>query len=523
MVHDPDGCQTILVVDDTPANLEVVMGLLSSEGYTVYAAASGQRALKQLQIGRPDLILLDIQMPGMDGLETCQKIKANVDTASIPIIFITAFSDAEKISQGFSIGAVDYITKPFQEAELLARVRTHLQLYSFSQSLEQRVLARTAELKNLEARQRRLFETSPIGLALCRMDGSLIDVNVAYAAIIGHTINETLKLNYWKLTPEAYMADAMLQLEQLEKTGRYGPCEKEYLHKDGHLVSVRLSGIIINQNGENFIWSSVEDISDRKVYEKRLETTNLELIRASRMKDEFLATMSHELRTPLNSILGMTEGLQEEIFGTINASQLKALNTIERSSEHLLRLINDILDLSRMAADKVDLTLEPTAIAPICYASIEMVHYQAQQKGIQIQTTIPPGLPLFILDDQRIRQVLINLLNNAVKFTPEGGQVSLIICPQSVPPVGYSSPAFLQITVNDTGIGIAPDNMDDLFQPFVQIDSALNRQYEGAGLGLALVKQIVELHHGQVMVKSKVGVGSSFIVNLPWLTPGTAV
>ena len=280
MKEHHDCCNTILVVDDTPANLEIILELLSSFGYDICTVNSGERALKLLQTYCPDLILLDVQMPGMDGFETCRRIKANVDTANIPIMFLTVFSDTEKIITGFSLGAVDYITKPFKDAELLARVRTHLQLHSLTQNLEQRVLERTAELKALEARQRKLFDASPIGLALLSMNGSLVDVNAAYAAIIGRTIPETLTLSSWDIIPSSYHADEQLQLENLKKTGRGGPYQKEYLHKDGHLVPVRLSSIIVEQDGESFIWSSVEDISDRKEAELLIQR-HLRTIEAS--------------------------------------------------------------------------------------------------------------------------------------------------------------------------------------------------------------------------------------------------
>ncbi|MEM9543157.1 MAG: PAS domain S-box protein [Cyanobacteria bacterium P01_E01_bin.42] len=250
---------------------------------------------------------------------------------------------------------------------------------------------------------------------------------------------------------------------------------------------------------------------------QQLALSNRELARATRLKDEFLATMSHELRTPLNSILGMTESLQEGILGTINTPQLHALDTIERSGNRLLNLINDILDLSKIAAEKMELILEPTDAAQLCYSCLPLIQQQARKKNIEIQTIIPTGLPLLAMDEQRIGQVLINLLSNAVKFTPKGGRICLSVQAQFPPePIEFFPHGFVRIAVNDTGIGIAPENMAKLFQPFVQIDSALSRQYEGTGLGLALVKQIVELHGGRVSATSEVGAGSSFMFDLPW-------
>jgi PAS domain S-box-containing protein len=292
------------------------------------------------------------------------------------------------------------------------------------------------------------------------------------------------------------------------------------------------------------------DISDRQAAEEALLRTNQELARATRLKDEFLANMSHELRTPLNAILGMTEGLSEQIFGEINDRQLKALNTIERSGSHLLELINDILDVAKIESGKIELEYNRVPIAPLCSSSLAFVKQQAQKKGITLETAIANPLPDLWVDERRLRQVLINLLNNAVKFTPEGGKITLKVAPKPAlntdstlcfpnisqietlhPEVkcqpqdpGLNLNHYLRIAIIDTGIGITPENLEKLFQPFVQIDSALNRKYTGTGLGLALVKQIVELHGGQVSVRSKVGLGSCFSIDLPCLEgPDTPV
>ncbi|TYQ28131.1 response regulator [Pseudanabaena sp. UWO311] len=257
---------------------------------------------------------------------------------------------------------------------------------------------------------------------------------------------------------------------------------------------------------------------ESKVRERtaELQQTNEELIRATRLKDEFLANMSHELRTPLNAILGMTEGLQEQVFGDLNERQLKALGTVERSGSHLLELINDILDLAKIEAGQLELDCTPTSISHLCQSSLSFIKQHASQKGLQLEVKIPLNLPSLFVDERRIRQVLINLLNNAVKFTPKGGRVNLEVTqlPPDVATSDRPSLQYLRISVIDTGIGISPENIKKLFQPFIQIDSALNRQYEGTGLGLALVKRIVELHHGRVGLTSELGVGSCFTVDL---------
>ncbi|NBD17119.1 MAG: response regulator [Cyanobacteria bacterium] len=239
--------------------------------------------------------------------------------------------------------------------------------------------------------------------------------------------------------------------------------------------------------------------------------------RANQFKSEFLANMSHELRTPLNAILGMSEGLQENIFGDINEKQVKALQTIEGSGSHLLELINDILDIAKIESGQIKIEYHPTPIAQLCKYSLTFIKQQAFNKHIQVETKLAPNLPDLLVDEQRIRQVLINLLNNAVKFTPEGGRITLeaYLSQNAIDSTGY-----VEIAVSDTGIGIAQADLEQLFQPFTQIDSALNRQYQGTGLGLALVKHLVELHDGHVSVTSQVGIGSRFTVELPCVDSG---
>ena len=240
-----------------------------------------------------------------------------------------------------------------------------------------------------------------------------------------------------------------------------------------------------------------------------LSAANAELARAARLKDEFLANMSHELRTPLNAILGLTEALQEQNRGPLNEHQLKSLRTIEESGRHLLSLINDILDLSKVGAGKLELQLEPVAVDMVCQASLMFVKQAAVKKRIRVSFDGSRSPATILADQRRLKQVLVNLLSNAVKFTAEGGQIGLEV-------TGDPEWQVVHFAVWDTGIGIAQEDLRRLFKPFVQLDSSLARQYEGTGLGLALVTRLTELHGGSVSVDSQPGQGSRFTVTLPW-------
>ncbi len=243
-----------------------------------------------------------------------------------------------------------------------------------------------------------------------------------------------------------------------------------------------------------------------------LQRVNVELEHAHHAKDQFLANMSHELRTPLTGILGMAEALQLSAYGQATERQLKSLKIIETSGRHLLALINDILDISKIEAGKFDLHPEKVYVEEICRASLSFIKEQAQKKSITINFQREPAVETLLADSRRMKQILVNLLNNAVKFTSEHGQVTLAVRGDLENKLAYFS-------VSDTGIGIAPEDLRLLFVPFTQLDSRINRQYEGTGLGLALAMRLTEMHGGSLTVESEVGRGSCFTVSVPWPPP----
>ncbi len=240
-----------------------------------------------------------------------------------------------------------------------------------------------------------------------------------------------------------------------------------------------------------------------------LTLANKELSRAMQSKDDFLSTMSHELRTPLNAILGLSESLGENIYGELNRKQARSIETIAESGQHLLSLVNDLLDIAKIGAGKMDLDLSITSVEDVCKASLRFITGIATKKKISIELILDPNATTIYADQRRLKQMLVNLLSNAVKFTEGGGSVVLKT-------KSDRERNTLDISVVDSGIGISAIDIEKLFRPFTQLDSKVSRQYPGTGLGLSLVLRLAELHGGSVKVESDIGTGSRFTVSLPW-------
>jgi signal transduction histidine kinase len=238
-----------------------------------------------------------------------------------------------------------------------------------------------------------------------------------------------------------------------------------------------------------------------------LQAANIQLLEAGKVKDEFLANMSHELRTPLNAILGLSEALSDGMYGPLDDDKAAAIRTIEESGRHLLSLINDVLDMAKIEAGMLEIERDPVSVDALCHASVALLREAALRKTVALRYGGCNGENCIVMGDfRRLKQVLVNLLSNAVKFTPGGGAVQLDV---------DAADGVVRLIVHDTGIGIAEDDFDRLFRPFVQIDSGLARVHEGTGLGLALVAKLVDMHGGSVSVESEPGKGSRFTVTLP--------
>jgi PAS domain S-box-containing protein len=385
------------------------------------------------------------------------------------------------------------------------------------------------DISNLALRERLQFvlSASPAVIYTCEINGrygtTFISDNVL--SILGYTAQEFL-LNPIFWTTRIHPSDVAKIFTDLVKMPEQGQIIHEYrfLHQNGRYLWVRDEMRLVRdaQGVPIEIVGYFVDISDRKLAEIELQEANEKLLlanqrlaEAKRLKDEFLANMSHELRTPLSTILGMSECLQDQAFGQINFRQKQGIVAIERSSSHLLQLINDILDISKIEAGKFDLEFSSVCINHLCESSLTFIQQQAIKKEIRINTEIQPNLGEIIVDERRMRQVLINLLSNAVKFTPNQGTILLRVQVQALQNKEKKFIPSIIFSVTDTGVGIASSNLDKLFHPYIQIDGREDPEQEGTGLGLIVVKQITELHGGFVTVNSEMGQGSCFTVCLP--------
>ena len=371
-------------------------------------------------------------------------------------------------------------------------------------------------LRESEARFRRLFESNLIGVAFWNVDGFIIDANDAFLQLAGYTRDQfaTLgRINWRELTPVEYKDLDDRALLEVQATGVSRIYEKEYLHPNGKRVPIVLGIALLNDSQDNCV-AFVLDITDRKLAEKecdrlleREKTARQQAEIANKIKDEFLGVLSHELRTPLNSLLGWSKMLRTRKFDEKTTNH--ALETIERNAKLQTQLIEDLLDVSHILQGKLNLNICPVSLVMVVEAALKTVQLAAQARSIQIQTIFAPTLPEVMGDPNRLQQVVWNLLSNAVKFTPTGGRVEIRL---------MEAANQAQIQVSDTGKGISPDFLSYVFDYFRQADGTTTRTFGGLGLGLAIVRKVVEMHGGKVQVESPgEGSGATFTVELPLL------
>ncbi len=548
---------TILVVDDNPTNLMVIVDYLREQGFKTPSARTGSNGLKRAQYILPDLILLDVMMPDMNGFTVCEHLKNDETTRDIPVIFMTALSSVEDKIKGFAVGAVDYVTKPIQHEEVLARVTTHLRLLSLNRHLQQQTEFLSRQATQLE-----------ISSQVAQQVSSILNLDTLLAEIVN-----SIQAKFGFYHAQFYLLDeAQENLVLAEGTGTIGvemkiqkhhlPLNtsnslavqaaqsgkivyaanvqnaKVFLHhpllpntqaemavpitidgqvmgildvqedrldslneSDGKLMHALANQVAVAIRNANLFEQTVQAKQIAEAAQKKAEVSN-------QAKSNFLANMSHELRTPLNGILGYAQILKRN--GDLTSFQLDGIDIIQDSGEHLLTLINDILDLAKIEAQKMELAPAYIQLSAFLDNIAAIFSLQAKEKNLSFIYDVDSSLPNSVqVDEKRLRQILLNLLGNAVKFT-QTGQVALRVYEPADPEQSDTKMTHkrLRFEVTDTGIGIMPKQLEKMFLPFEQVDQRGN--IEGTGLGLTISLKLAQLMGSQIQAKSEPGQGSTF-------------
>ncbi|MBD2080012.1 ATP-binding protein [Leptolyngbya sp. FACHB-17] len=510
----------ILIVDDQPENLLALEAVLGRLGENLVRASSGEEALRCLLNQDFAVILLDIQMPGMDGFETANLIRSRARSQHTPIIFLTAFDASEQgVFKGYSLGAVDYLIKPINSEILVSKVGVFVDLFKKAAAIQHQAAQLTAinrELRRSEERFRSLSASSPSGIFVIDSEGRCNYTNPRFQAICGIAPDRASERSWQQCIHPDDRDRAVSQWNvYLEHGGEFSE-ELRFQTIDERIQWVHVRSCpMLAQSGEALGHvGTIEDITERKEAEvTRAQVMREQLARqeaeaANRMKDEFLAVLSHELRTPLNSMLGWVRLLRTKQYDQKMVD--RALETIERNAETQAQLIEDILDVSTIIRGKLRLNHRSIQPVAVIQAAIDGVRPQVEVKSIQLITEFAPNIGNIWGDSTRLQQIVWNLLTNAVKFTPEEGKITIQAQTEEA--------NMVRITVTDTGIGIDAEFLPHVFDRFRQADSTTTRSHNGLGLGLAIVRHLVELHEGTIEATSPgLEKGATFTVRLPLL------
>lgn len=483
------GAPGILVVDDTPANLTLLARILMEQGYPVRVAPNGRLALQSACAQPPDLVLLDIRMPEMDGYTVCKELKANPLTAKIPVIFLSALTSSQDKLLCFDAGGVDYISKPFDTPEVLARVATHLRLHALQTELEKNNAALLAAKENLS----RTLSAIPDMLLELGLDGRCYSVHSAHPGLPTATPELMLHQLVTDLLPADAAAICLQALQEANTAGNssgrqfslaFGQAQKWFELSIARKVDVPAEGA-------RFI-VLCRDITERKEVEH--------------LKNEFVSLVSHELRTPLTSIRGSLGLVAGGVAGELPAQVKSLIDVAYRNSERLVSLINDILDIEKISSGKMHFELSRQELMPLILQAVESNEGYAAQ--LKVHFNIARALPdaEVNVDAGRLIQVLSNLLSNAAKFSPPGAAVDIEVTRHA---------DWIRVAVIDYGSGIPKEFRNKIFQKFSQADSSETRMKGGTGLGLSISKAMLENMAGKIDFDSRKDLGTRFYFDLP--------
>ncbi|MEO8064588.1 MAG: response regulator [Pseudomonadota bacterium] len=483
--------QKVVVVDDNPASLYSTSRILRSAGFEVIECSTGTEALAAADkdVG---LIVLDINLPDIDGLEVCRRLRARSNTTYLPIVHLTAtFVGSADYLQGLTAGGDSYLTHPVDPPVLIATVRALL-------------FARQADAvrRSTDVRFRAVFELASSGIALFDSDLIYQDVNPEFCKIAGRERGDIIGKACIHLIAPGHEDMCKILHKTLENGGRWEGT-LPVARPDGSVADVEWRIAADNTHGARIAIATNITERERLLASERAARTEAE--RSNRLKDEFLATLSHELRNPLNAMLGWASVLKRK--NVTPAMLTQGLDAIERNSRVQSHLIEDLLDFAGIRFGKMRIDLDAIVPATSVESAVEVVSTQAQHKGVEIKVHIADREAYVFADDSRLQQVVWNLLSNAIKFTPAGGRINV---------VAQVAGEHYEIAVSDTGRGINPEFLPQIFERFSQQESGTGKSFAGLGIGLTIVKHLVDIQHGTIEVQSEgVGKGATFRVRLP--------
>ena len=536
----------ILIVDDRAENLLALEAILDPLHQRLVRASSGEEALRRLLERDFALILLDVQMPGMNGFETARLIKSRERTKYIPIIFLTAISKEEAyVFEGYSVGAVDYMFKPFQPEVLRSKVAAFVDLYLRQKKVaEQELLLREGEKREMElrhmrelweseARFREVVRSAMDAIVLFDASKTITMFNVAAERMFCCSSDEAVGAPVDRFFPEGPTTPEQLRdAADKQENGQCATAEpatsvRSYSARraTGEAFPIEVSVSVLEANRNPTYTLIVRDVSERvrqeqtlreqavslantmselKALNDELSERQADLERAMTARSRFYASMSHELRTPINAVLGYSTLLLENIYGPLNDKQREGIERTHKAAKHLLELVNDVLDLSKIEAGKIDLRLQPVSFPSIIEDLFVTVRPLADQYGSSLEIEHPGDSVRIISDPRRVRQILLNLLSNAIKFG-KGKPIRVVLY--------HPDEGGVLVEVIDHGEGIASDDQERIFQEFVQLGKT--QLTEGTGLGLPISRRLAELLRGSLTLDSVLGQGSTFRLALP--------
>jgi len=552
----------VLIVDDESSVVEVFNEFLASHGYALSLASSGEEAVRMLPELRPEMILTDLNLPGLSGLDVMRAAK-EVDP-EVCVVVVTGYASASTAIDALRQGAYDYVTKPFDlddvfqivergianrrlkvlNRELIEELRQKNEiLREHEHELQERVRLATSQMTSLYEVGKEISADLDLDRRLAVICNRAAAMSGARAALVylrqeqsdafhptaahgaplvsgdGHEPSFRVGQGFLGLSARDQVAARVSATDgepAVGVPGIVGDCRAVLaipLVDESQVIGVLA---VIDKDGG----FSAEDESFMALFasQSAIAIRNSQLFERTRsldrLKSEFVAVVSHEIRTPLTSVKGAVELLADDHYFTNTEQQVKLLTIAHANAERLLVLINDILDFSRLESSSLPMSLEVQRLEPIMTQVAQNLRTQLEERGIELETMMTPGLPDVLIDGHRIAQVLTNLMSNAIKFSSAGGRIEVTAEPWG---------SCVRVGVRDHGEGIAPQDLPKLFRKFSQVDSSATRKAGGTGLGLVICKGIVEQHNGQMAVESTPGEGSTFYFTLPPAATSAAV